>query len=31
MSTLKVHLEEAESQPVERLAALLQVDPEDIA
>lgn len=31
MSAIKIHLEEAELHPVERLADMLQVDPEDIA
>jgi len=31
MSAIKIHLEEAEFQPVVRLAALLHVKPEDIA
>jgi hypothetical protein len=31
MSSIKIHLEFAEAQPVERLAALLQVSTEDIA
>ncbi|MFI5337425.1 MAG: hypothetical protein ACHQ5A_11615 [Opitutales bacterium] len=31
MSVIKVHLEDAELQPIERLADMLQVDPEDVA
>ena len=31
MSVIKVHLEEAELLPVERLADMLQVAPEDVA
>lgn len=31
MSTIKIHLEEAERLPVERLAELLHVEPEDVA
>jgi hypothetical protein len=31
MSAIKIHLEDAEYQPVERLAELLHVKPEDVA
>jgi len=31
MSTIKIHLEDAEMHPVLRLAKLLHVEPEDIA
>lgn len=31
MSAIKIHLEDAEMHPVERLARLLQIEPEDVA